>query len=126
MDPIPPPDLTQPSESRARALLDERTRTESPTLVARTGTILTPDPSGRSGQAMRAMTPDAFTRADAQAMREAIAVIDSFSFRAMYDTPSEDADPEPTVPTRPPLMSLRAHLRIGPLAPSRARPVKRQ
>uniref|UniRef100_A0A7S4AU52 Uncharacterized protein n=1 Tax=Pseudo-nitzschia australis TaxID=44445 RepID=A0A7S4AU52_9STRA len=107
MDPIPPPDLTQPSEARARALLDERT--ESPTLVARTGTILTPDPIGRSGQAMRtmtpamrAMTPDAFTQTDVQAMREAIAVIDGFSFQAVYGTPSEEADPEPTVPTRPP------------------------
>ena len=49
--------------------------------------------------AIQAMTPDAFTRADAQAMREAIAVIDGFSFRAMYGTPSEEADPEPTVPT---------------------------
>ena len=107
MDPNPPPDLTQPSEARARALLDERP--ESPTLVARTGTILTPDPVGRSGQAMRtmpptmrAMTPDAFTRTNVQAMREAIAVIDGFSFWAMYGTLSEEADPEPTVPTQAP------------------------
>uniref|UniRef100_A0A7S4AUB0 Uncharacterized protein n=1 Tax=Pseudo-nitzschia australis TaxID=44445 RepID=A0A7S4AUB0_9STRA len=99
MDPIPPPDLTQPSEARARTLLDEGTGT--PILVARTGTILTPDPSGRSGQAMT-MTPDAFTPTHVQAMREAIAVIDGFSFQAVYGTPSEEADPEPTVPTRPP------------------------
>ena len=100
MDPNPPPGLTQPSEARARALLDERT--ESPTLVARTGTILTPDPVGRSGHAIPNMTPDVFTRADAQAMREAIAVIDGFSFRAMYGTPSEEAGSVPPAPPRAP------------------------
>ena len=79
MDPNPPPDLTQPSEARARTLLHEEI-----------GTILTPDPSARSGQAM---TPNAFTPAQVQAMREAIAVIDGFSFQAVYGTPSEEADP---------------------------------
>jgi len=97
MNPNPLLDLTQPSEARARTILDEGTGT--PILVAGTGTILTPDPSARTGQVM---TPDAFTPTQVQVMREAIAVIDGFSFQAVYGTPSEEADPEPTIPAQAP------------------------
>eukprot|EP00532_Pseudo-nitzschia_australis_P016591 CAMPEP_0168256058 /NCGR_PEP_ID=MMETSP0141_2-20121125/5629_1 /TAXON_ID=44445 /ORGANISM="Pseudo-nitzschia australis, Strain 10249 10 AB" /LENGTH=164 /DNA_ID=CAMNT_0008192687 /DNA_START=952 /DNA_END=1446 /DNA_ORIENTATION=+ len=97
MDPNPPPDLTQPSEARARTTLDEGTST--PILVAGTRTILTPDPSVRTGQAM---TPDAFAPAQVQAMREALAAIDGFSFRATYGTPSEEPESEPTIPAQAP------------------------
>jgi len=78
MDPNPPPDLTQPSEARARTILDEGT-----------GTILTPDPSVRTGQGR---TPAVFSPDQVQAMRDALAAIDGYSFRAAYGTPSEEPE----------------------------------
>jgi len=106
MDPNPPPDLTQPSEARARTTLDEGTST--PILVAGTRTILTPDPSVKTGQAM---TLDAFTPAQVQAMQETLAAIDGFSFWATYGTPSEEPEPEPTVPAQapPPELSVLSY-----------------
>jgi len=95
MDPNPPPDLTQPSETRAWTILapDGGTGTG-------TGTILTPDPSVGTGQAP---TPAAFSPAQVQAMRDALAAINGYSFQAAYGTPSEEPEqeqtlPEPTVP----------------------------
>jgi len=66
MDSNPPPDLTQPSEARARIILDEGT-----------GTILTPDPCVRTGQGR---TPVVFSPDQVQALRDALAAIDGYSF----------------------------------------------
>mmetsp|Transcript_20013 Transcript_20013/g.41153 ORF Transcript_20013/g.41153 Transcript_20013/m.41153 type:complete len:124 (+) Transcript_20013:245-616(+) len=93
MDPNPPPDLTQPSEARARILLDEGTGTTI--LVAGTGTILTPDPSVGTGHIW---TPADFSPAQIQAMWDALAAIDGYSFRAGHGSPSEEPEQEPTLP----------------------------
>jgi len=93
MDPNSPLDLTQPSEARARTIL-------APDEGTGIGTILTPDPSVRTGQGR---TPAVFSPDQVQAMRDALAAIDGYSFQAAYGTPSEEPEqeqtlPEPTVP----------------------------
>jgi len=84
MDPNPPPDLTQPSEAMARTILDEGT-----------GTSLTPDPSVRTGQGR---TPVLFSPDQVQALRDTLAAIDGYSFRAAFGTPSKEPEQEPTLP----------------------------
>jgi len=68
-------------------------------------TILTPDPSVGTGQAP---TPAAFSPAQVQAMRDALAAINGYSFQAAYGTPSEEPDQEPTLaePTVPELRHI--------------------
>ena len=102
MDPNPPPDLTQPSEARARTILapDEGT-----------GTILTPDPSVGTGQVR---TPVVFPPDQIQALRDALAAIDGFSFRAAYGTPSEEPEQEPTLPEPKPTVLEHGHIAPPP------------
>jgi len=72
MDPNPPPDLTQPSEARARTIL-------APNEGTGIGTILTLDPSVGTGHVW---TPADFSPAQIQAMQDALAAIDGYSFCA--------------------------------------------
>jgi len=70
MDPHPPPDLTQPSEERAR-------------------TILSPDPSVGTGYILPGSQAN-ISPADAKAQRDVLATIQGFNFNAEYTTPSEE------------------------------------
>mmetsp|Transcript_7099 Transcript_7099/g.13990 ORF Transcript_7099/g.13990 Transcript_7099/m.13990 type:complete len:115 (-) Transcript_7099:222-566(-) len=106
MDPNPPPDLTQPSETRAWTILapDGGTGTG-------TGTILTPDPSVGTGHIW---TPADFSPAQIQAMWDALAAIDGYSFRAAYRTPSEEPEHEPTLLELEPTVPEHGHISPPP------------
>jgi len=101
MDPNPPPNLTQPNEARARTIL-------TPNEGTRTGTILIPDPSVGTGHVW---TPADFSPAQIQAMRDALAAIDGYSFRAAYGTPSEEPEQEPTLPEPEPTVPSPGHVK---------------
>jgi len=90
--PKPPPDLRQPSEERAR-------------------TILTPDPSVGTGHVR---TPADFSPAQIQAMWDALAAIDGYSFRAAYRTPSEEPEHEPTLLELEPTVPEHGHISPPP------------
>jgi len=98
MDPNSPPDLTQPSEERARTIL---------TPVKGTRTILTPDPSVGTGHVL---TPADFSPAQIQAMWDALAAIDGYSFRAAYGTLSEELEQESTLPEPEPTFPDHRHI----------------
>jgi len=83
MDPNPP-DFTEPREAR----------NEEGAGTIPAGTILTPDPSVGTGHVL---SLDVFSPANIQTMRDALAAIDGYSFRAAYGTPSEEPEPEPTL-----------------------------
>jgi len=79
MDPNPP-DFTKPREAKNEE---------------GAGTILTPDPSMGTGHIL---SPAAFSPANVQAMLDALAAIEGYSFRAAYGTPTEEPELEPTLP----------------------------
>jgi len=82
MDPIPsPPDFTQPCEAPSEATSKERARI-----------ILTPDPSVGTGCILPGSPAD-MSPANVQAIWDAIATIQGYSFNAEYATPSEEQEP---------------------------------
>jgi len=96
MDPNPTPSFTAPRETRNEE---------------GTGTILTPDPSVGTGDVL---SPAVFSPAGIQAMRDALAAIDGYSFRAGHGSPSEEPEQEPTLPELEPTLPEPGHIKPPP------------